>query len=118
MLCSVRNCCLFNRRYLAHNGEINTLRGNVNLMAAREGVMHSTIFGDKLKKVYPVVEKNQSDSGSLDNVLEFLVMAGQRALPEVRQHGSRKVSIEFCGLFVLFVMLGCLSSFLLSVTVF
>ncbi|GFS78041.1 glutamate synthase [Nephila pilipes] len=70
-------------RYLAHNGEINTLHGNVNLMRAREGVMRSSIYKDDLKKLFPVVEQNMSDSGSLDNVLEFLVMAGQRSLPEV-----------------------------------
>ncbi|GFR32444.1 glutamate synthase 1, chloroplastic [Trichonephila clavata] len=69
-------------RYLAHNGEINTLHGNVNLMRAREGVMKSSIYGKDLKKLFPVVEQNMSDSGSLDNVLEFLVMAGQRSLPE------------------------------------
>ncbi|CAN7941848.1 unnamed protein product, partial [Ixodes pacificus] len=51
-------------------------------MRAREGVMHTTIFGDKLKELYPVVEPNLSDSGSVDTVLEFLVMAGQRSLPE------------------------------------
>lgn len=70
-------------RYLAHNGEINTLRGNVNLMKAREGVMHSQVYGDKLKMVYPVVEEGMSDSGCVDNVLEFLCMAGGRSLPEV-----------------------------------
>lgn len=70
-------------RYLAHNGEINTLRGNVNLMQAREGVMANSSFGkEKLNKLYPVVEPGMSDSGSLDNVLEFLVMAGNRSLPE------------------------------------
>lgn len=69
-------------RILAHNGEINTLRGNVNLMRAREGVMHTSLFGDKLKELYPVVEPNLSDSGCVDTVLEFLVMAGQRSLPE------------------------------------
>nr|XP_046492605.1 glutamate synthase [NADH] isoform X2 [Neodiprion pinetum] len=69
-------------RLLAHNGEINTLRGNVNLMKAREGVMSSPIYGDKLKQLYPVVEPNLSDSGAADCVLEFLVMAGQRTLPE------------------------------------
>lgn len=69
-------------RLLAHNGEINTLRGNVNLMKAREGVMASPEFGDKLAKLYPVVEPEMTDSGSLDNVLEFLVMAGNRSLPE------------------------------------
>ncbi|OXU24667.1 hypothetical protein TSAR_002428 [Trichomalopsis sarcophagae] len=69
-------------RLLAHNGEINTLRGNVNFMKAREGVMRSSLFGDQLKDLYPVVEPNLSDSGSADCVLEFLVMAGQRSLPE------------------------------------
>lgn len=70
-------------RMLAHNGEINTLRGNVNFMKAREGVMKSEEFGDKLKMLYPVVEPNLSDSGSADCVLEFLVHAGKRTLPEV-----------------------------------
>ncbi|CAK1604543.1 unnamed protein product [Parnassius mnemosyne] len=69
-------------RVLAHNGEINTLRGNVNLMKAREGVMKSDIFGDDLKKLYPVVEPNLSDSGSADCVLEFLTACGKRSLPE------------------------------------
>ncbi|XP_013383642.1 putative glutamate synthase [NADPH] isoform X1 [Lingula anatina] len=70
------------QRYLAHNGEINTLRGNINLMKAREGVMKSSTFGDDLQKLYPVVEKNLSDSGMFDNVLEFLCAAGGRELPE------------------------------------
>ncbi|XP_033120494.1 putative glutamate synthase [NADPH] [Anneissia japonica] len=69
-------------RYLAHNGEINTLRGNVNLMKAREGVMSSSLFGDDLKALYPVVEDGLPDSGQFDNVLEFLIMAGCRTLPE------------------------------------
>ncbi|GMT07908.1 hypothetical protein PENTCL1PPCAC_30082, partial [Pristionchus entomophagus] len=69
-------------RMLAHNGEINTLRGNVNLMRAREGVMKSKQYGDDLDKLYPVVEEGNTDSGCLDNVLEFLVKAGQRTLPE------------------------------------
>lgn len=69
-------------RVLAHNGEINTLRGNVNLMKAREGVMKSELFGDELKKLYPVVEPNLSDSGSFDCVLEFLTQASDRTLPE------------------------------------
>ena len=71
-------------RYLAHNGEINTLRGNKNLMRAREGLMHSALYGDDLELLYPVVEHGMSDSGCLDNVLEFLCMAGGRSLPEVR----------------------------------
>lgn len=75
--------CLLIYRMLAHNGEINTLRGNVNLMRAREGVMHSAVYGDELKKLYPVVEEGMTDSGCVDNVLEFLCMAGGRELPEV-----------------------------------
>ena len=67
---------------VAHNGEINTLRGNVNLMRAREGLMSSGVYGSELRKLYPVVEEGLSDSGSLDCVLEFLVKAGGRSLPE------------------------------------
>lgn len=70
------------QRYLAHNGEINTLRGNHNLMKAREGVMSSQVYGDQLTDLYPVVEDGMSDSGCVDNVLEFLCMAGGRELPE------------------------------------
>uniref|UniRef100_A0A023EWE8 glutamate synthase (NADH) n=1 Tax=Aedes albopictus TaxID=7160 RepID=A0A023EWE8_AEDAL len=69
-------------RVLAHNGEINTLRGNVNFMKAREGVMKSEQYGEELKKLYPVVEPNLSDSGSCDCVLEFLTQVGNRSLPE------------------------------------
>ncbi|XP_018319466.1 glutamate synthase [NADH], amyloplastic isoform X2 [Agrilus planipennis] len=69
-------------RMIAHNGEINTLRGNVNYMKAREGVMKNEEFGDKLQTLYPVVEPNLSDSGSVDCVLEFLVRVGKRPLPE------------------------------------
>lgn len=69
-------------RVLAHNGEINTLRGNVNSMKAREGIMRSSVFGDSLKKLFPVVEPGLSDSGSADCVLEFLTMAGERSMPE------------------------------------
>lgn len=69
-------------RMIAHNGEINTLRGNVNFMKAREGVMKNSEFGKSLRLLYPVVEPNLSDSGSADCVLEFLVHAGRRALPE------------------------------------
>lgn len=71
-------------RYIAHNGEINTLRGNVNYMNAREGIMSSAEYGDELKNLFPVVEKNLSDSGCVDNVVEFLVNCGNRSLPEVR----------------------------------
>ncbi|GJQ80095.1 hypothetical protein Trydic_g19378 [Trypoxylus dichotomus] len=69
-------------RIMAHNGEINTLRGNVNFMRARERVMESDVLGDQLFKLYPVIEANTSDSGSLDNMIEFLVHAGKRNLPE------------------------------------
>jgi glutamate synthase (NADPH/NADH) len=70
------------QRFLAHNGEINTLKGNVNLMHAREGNMASDIYGEDLQKLYPVVEHGMSDSGAVDNVLEFLCLAGGRDLPE------------------------------------
>lgn len=69
-------------RLLAHNGEINTLRGNVNFIHAREGSMRSSKFGTDLNKLYPVIEPDMSDSGSFDNVLEFLVNAGDKSLPE------------------------------------
>ena len=68
-------------RFMAHNGEINTLRGNINWMRAREGVMQSALFGDELASVFPVIEPDCSDSGNFDNVLEFLLMSG-RSLQE------------------------------------
>jgi glutamate synthase (NADPH) large chain len=67
-------------RFVAHNGEINTLRGNINWMQAREGLLKSTLFGDDLQKVLPVIRPGGSDTATFDNVLEFLVMAG-RSLP-------------------------------------
>ena len=67
-------------RFVAHNGEINTLRGNINWMKAREGLLKSSIFGDDLQKVLPVIAPGGSDTATFDNVLEFLVMAG-RSLP-------------------------------------
>ncbi|MBI2187109.1 MAG: glutamate synthase large subunit [Acidobacteria bacterium] len=67
-------------RYIAHNGEINTLRGNINWMRAREGLLQSGLFGDDLKKLLPVVREGGSDTATFDNVLEFLVMTG-RSLP-------------------------------------
>ncbi len=69
------------QRYMAHNGEINTVRGNANWMFARQGVMRSELFGDDLAKLFPIVEPYCSDSGNFDNALELLVMAG-RSLPE------------------------------------
>ncbi len=68
-------------RFMSHNGEINTLRGNMNWMAAREGVVESELFNEDLRKCFPVCEPDCSDSGTFDNVLEFLLMAG-RTLPE------------------------------------
>jgi glutamate synthase domain-containing protein 2/glutamate synthase domain-containing protein 1/glutamate synthase domain-containing protein 3 len=68
-------------RYLAHNGEINTLRGNRNAMQAREGTMVSELFGEDLKKLYPIMREGGSDSAQFDNALEFLVLTG-RELPE------------------------------------
>jgi glutamate synthase (NADPH/NADH) large chain/glutamate synthase (ferredoxin) len=68
-------------RYSVHNGEINTLKGNVNWMRARQGRLASDLFGDDLKKLFPIVDDaTQSDSACLDNAIEFLVMAG-RSLP-------------------------------------
>jgi glutamate synthase (NADPH/NADH) large chain len=67
-------------RLIAHNGEINTLRGNVNWMKAREGLLESSVFADDLRKVLPVITPGGSDTATFDNVLEFLVMAG-RSLP-------------------------------------
>lgn len=67
-------------RFLCHNGEINTLKGNINWMRARQGRMQSDLFGEDIKKLYPIIYENQSDSACLDNALEFLVMGG-RSLP-------------------------------------
>ncbi|MEW4454855.1 glutamate synthase large subunit [Bremerella sp. JC817] len=64
-------------RFMSHNGEINTVRGNANWMKAREGVAKSDLFGDDLKKLFPIVEPDCSDSGTFDNVLEFLLMGGR-----------------------------------------
>ncbi|OHD13506.1 MAG: glutamate synthase subunit alpha, partial [Spirochaetes bacterium GWB1_48_6] len=68
-------------RYMSHNGEINTVRGNVNKMISRQGLLKSPLFGDDLSSILPVIEPDLSDSGCLDNVLELLTMAG-RPLPE------------------------------------
>ncbi len=63
-------------RLLAHNGEINTVKGNFNWMRAREGVMKSAVLGDDLKKLFPLIYEGQSDTACYDNALELLVMAG------------------------------------------
>ncbi|HEX3800600.1 MAG TPA: glutamate synthase large subunit [Verrucomicrobiae bacterium] len=67
-------------RYVAHNGEINTLRGNINWMRARQAMFESELLGPDLKKILPIINTNGSDSAMFDNCLELLVMAG-RSLP-------------------------------------
>ena len=67
-------------RYIAHNGEINTLRGNRNWMSAREKTLQSALFGDDVKKLLPLVNKSGSDSAALDNAVELLTLGG-RSLP-------------------------------------
>lgn len=69
-------------RWAAHNGEINTLRGNKNWMRAREGVLRSEIFGGELDYLFPIVEDGGSDSAAFDNVLELLMINGVLSLPE------------------------------------
>lgn len=68
-------------RFMSHNGEINTLRGNVNSMTARQGKVKTDVFGDKLSSIFPVIDSDCSDSGSFDAVLEFLLLTG-RSLQE------------------------------------
>ncbi|MBK8903428.1 MAG: glutamate synthase large subunit [Anaerolineaceae bacterium] len=67
-------------RTVIHNGEINTIRGNVNWFKAREALFASPLFDDELDKVLPIVDEDGSDTGMLDNALEFLVLSG-RSLP-------------------------------------
>lgn len=64
-------------RFLAHNGEINTLRGNINWMRAREELLESRLFGRDIKKIAPVIVPGGSDSATIDNVFELLVLAGR-----------------------------------------
>lgn len=64
-------------RFMSHNGEINTLLGNKNAMNARQGMAKSLRFGEDIKKLFPIVERDCSDSGTFDNVLEFLLMNGR-----------------------------------------
>jgi glutamate synthase domain-containing protein 1 len=80
-------------RYISHNGEINTLRGNVNWMHARQSLFSSKLFGDELTKALPVVDMEGSDSAILDNVLELLYLSGRSVahslmmmVPEPWQH--------------------------------
>ncbi len=69
-------------RYIIHNGEINTLRGNVNWMTARESLLASPLWGDDIQKVLPIIDQSGSDSAMFDNCLEFLELSG-RSLPHV-----------------------------------
>ncbi|GAB4544687.1 MAG: glutamate synthase large subunit [Anaerolineae bacterium] len=69
-------------RYLIHNGEINTLRGNINWLHAQQNLFKSDLFGDDLARVMPIIQPDGSDSAMFDNCLEFLVLAG-RSLPHV-----------------------------------
>lgn len=80
-------------RFMSHNGEINTLLGNVNSMNTREGTVVSKAFGEDVNKLFPVVSPDRSDSGTFDNVLEFLLMNGRSLhesimlmIPEAWQH--------------------------------
>jgi glutamate synthase (ferredoxin) len=63
-------------RYIVHNGEINTLRGNVNWMNARQQLLKTDAFGDNLETIFPIIDKNGSDSQMFDNALEFLYLSG------------------------------------------
>jgi glutamate synthase (NADPH) large chain len=67
-------------RYIAHNGEINTLRGNRNWMRARTGSLKSEVFGDELAKLFPILTESGSDTATFDNCLQFLTLNG-RSLP-------------------------------------
>jgi glutamate synthase (NADPH) large chain len=69
-------------RYIAHNGEINTLKGNVNWMHARQSILGSPLFGDDIKKLFPIVAPSGSDSANFDNAVELLFQSG-RSLPHV-----------------------------------
>ena len=68
-------------RFVCHNGEINTLQGNVNWMRARQSLFKSNLYGSEFQRLFPVVDTETSDSGMLDNVLELLVSTG-RSVPE------------------------------------
>ncbi|MCZ6855710.1 MAG: glutamate synthase large subunit, partial [Gammaproteobacteria bacterium] len=80
-------------RFMSHNGEINTVLGNMNSMNSRQGTVKTPLFGDDLEKLFPIIEPDCSDSGTFDNVLEFLLMSGRKLqeavlmmIPEAWQH--------------------------------
>ncbi len=64
-------------RYIIHNGEINTLRGNINWMHAREAMLETDLFGPDLEKIFPIIQPDGSDSANFDNCVEFLTLAGR-----------------------------------------
>jgi len=64
-------------RHIAHNGEINTIRGNVNKMHARENVMESPLFGDDINRLFPIIQEGLSDSSMFDNTIELLIKSGK-----------------------------------------
>ncbi|HKD74948.1 MAG TPA: glutamate synthase subunit alpha, partial [Ktedonobacterales bacterium] len=66
--------------YIAHNGEINTLRGNVNWMHARQSILASPVFGEDIKKLFPIIQPGGSDSAAFDNALELIYLSG-RSMP-------------------------------------
>ena len=87
-------------RSICHNGEINTLRGNVNWMAARRSMMESKLFGKDISKIWPLIVMGQSDSACFDNALELLIMGGYSLsqammllIPEAWQE-NRQMNIE------------------------
>jgi glutamate synthase (ferredoxin) len=93
-------------RFLAHNGEINTLEGNTNWMRAREPELYSAIWGDSLKELLPVVDLHGSDSLRLDNVFELLVLSGRDPLhamcmliPEAYQQAGEHMDDELHGFY-------------------
>ena len=89
-------------RYIAHNGEINTITGNVNWWKSKENLLKSTLFTeDELEKLWPICGENLSDSGNFDNVLEFLVLSGtslphalMMMIPEAWQHDDQMVDYK------------------------
>lgn len=82
-------------RFIVHNGEINTIRGNADKMLAREETMSSPMLQDELHKVLPVVNTQGSDSAMLDNTLEFLTMSGMdlplAVMITIRSHGQTTI---------------------------
>jgi glutamate synthase domain-containing protein 2/glutamate synthase domain-containing protein 1/glutamate synthase domain-containing protein 3 len=83
-------------RYLAHNGEINTLRGNRNWMRARYGSLQSDVFGDELQKMFPILTESGSDTATIDNALQFLTLNGRdmahsmlMLIPEAWQNNNK-----------------------------